>query len=126
MTLAELENRLPPGHIIPAVSIDEHDPPKSVMHEVLGKPDEEVEIHARRRRQRPAKIKMVVRIPQPHQGREQHPFAKSSANPAKDFVEQEAVGEDGEMVAVLLKRRDRDHDRDVLRECAQLGPGEVG
>jgi hypothetical protein len=107
------------------VAVDEHDPTKAVRDQVLGQVVEQVEVDARTGGERPLEVHMVVRVPQPHERRDQHPVGHRRADPPHDLADQQAVGEDRHVVPVLLERRHRYHHRDVSGQVADLGPGHL-
>src|SRR5688500_9576440 len=67
MALAKFEHRLPARNIIASVAVDKHEPSKTVSHEILRQSVQQIQIRARRRRQRAGEIQMMIRISQPHQ-----------------------------------------------------------
>ena len=122
MPLPELEDGLLARRDVAAVAVDEHDPAEAVREQALGQVVEQVEIDARAGGERPREVHVMVRVPQPHEGRDQHALRHRHADAAHDLAEQQAVGEDGHVVPVLLERRHRHQHRDVSRQVADLRP----
>ena len=69
---------------------------------------------------------MMVGIAEPRQRGEQHPFPDRRLRPPDHLGEQEAVGEHGQVVPMLLEGRDRDHHGRVLGKGRDGGPGKFG
>ena len=110
MPLTQFENRLASGHVVAAVAVDEHDPAKTVVKEVLRESVEQIEIHARRGGKRAGKFEVVIRVAQPHQRREKTP-ADPLRHAADDLAEQQAVREHRQVMSVLFERGHRNHHR---------------
>src|SRR5262245_59474470 len=66
-----------------------------------------------------------MRVPQPHERRDQHPVWHRRAHAPHDLADQQAVGEDRYVLTVLLERRHRHHDRNVARKVIDLRPGHL-
>jgi hypothetical protein len=96
-----------------------------VREHVLGQVVEQVEIDARAGGERPREVHVVVRVPQPHERRDQHAVRHRHADAPHDLADQQAVGEDRHVVPVLLERRHRHQHRDVSRQVADLRPGHL-
>src|SRR5688500_6645306 len=60
--LAQLEDGLASGDIIPAVAVDEEDPAKTVLQKIVGEPLEQIEIDSRRGGKRAVELEMMMRI----------------------------------------------------------------
>ncbi|MCI0747018.1 MAG: hypothetical protein L0Y58_16565 [Verrucomicrobia subdivision 3 bacterium] len=65
-------------------------------------------------------IQMVVRIAQPHQRGEEHTVRDLFLGAAQHFPQQQAVGEQRQVLAVLLQSGDWEHDRHILGKCGQI------
>ncbi len=87
MLLAHLEQSLFAGNIIASVTVDEYQPAKPVLNEILQKAAQQIEIGSRRRRQRAGKIKVMIGVPEPQQRREylrrRHLRAHEGPDPAR-------------------------------------------
>lgn len=103
--------------------VQKHDAAEAVRYEVLGEIDQHVKVDARGGGHRAGEVEMVVRIAQPHQRGEQHALMERLSDAAHDLAEQQAVGEQRHVPAVLLQGRDRHNDRRVMRQCRHLRPG---
>src|SRR5436190_17301253 len=62
VSLTDFEDRLLAGNIIPAMTVDEHEPPEAVLNKILEQTVQQIEIRPRRRRQRSRKIKVMIRV----------------------------------------------------------------
>ena len=56
----------------------------------------------------------MIGIAQPHQGREEDAAGERLPGTPDNFAQQQAVGEDGQVVSMLFQRRDGKHHRGVL------------
>ena len=65
IALAGLEDSLLRRHDVASVAVQEHDAAETVRDQVVDQVSEHVEISARRRRERPGEIEMMVRVAQP-------------------------------------------------------------
>ncbi len=126
VALACLEHRLPARDVVPAVSIEEHDPSKSVHQSVLDHPPQKIQVGAGRGGNRSRKIQVMIRIPQPLQGCDDDPVLHGELHPAHDFTEQQAVGVHRQVMAVLFHGGHRKHPRRVLRQRRHLTPIHLG
>ena len=93
--------------------------------QVVDQVAQQVEIGPWRGRQRAREIEMVMRVSQPQERGPDDPVTKLSGGSRHDLAEQHTVGEDWQMLAVLLHGRDRHDDWNVLRDCPHLGPAQV-
>ena len=126
MPLAQFKDRLPPRHIVAAVTIEEEDAPKAMLEEILRQPIEQVEVDARCRRERAGKVKVMVRVPQPQQRRKQRALLKPGRHPPHHLAEQQAIGKKRHVMSVLFEcRHGKDHRR-VLRQGGDGRPGKIG
>lgn len=125
VALPEFEHGLASGHVVSAVAVQEDDPLEAVVDEVPGEAGEEVEVGPRRRRQRSLEVEVMVRVAKPGERGEQDLVGEGFADPSDDLAEQEAVGEEGQVVAVLFEGGDGDHDRRVSWERGNRRPREV-
>ena len=88
---------------------------------------EQIEVHACRGGERAGEVQVVVRIAEPLQRREQAlPRDRSQLHAADDFAEEQRIGEDRHVLAVLFERRDGEDDRRGLGQRGHGGPGEFG
>lgn len=71
--LSRFKNRLPTGNVVATVTVEEHDPSKSVSDHVVDQSTKHVKIVPRSSRQRAWKIDVMVRITKPHQRAQKWP-----------------------------------------------------
>ena len=109
-----------------AVAVDQHQAAKSVSDEVAQKIAEQIEIGPRRSRERAGEVEMMLRVSQPHQRGEQRPIAEGRRRPPHDFSQEEAIGEERHVMAVLFEGRDGKNDRHVLGKRGHVGPMQIG
>ena len=127
MPLADLEDRLLRGDDVAPVAVEQDEAAEAVHEEALEQVAEQVEIEPRRRRERAGQVEVMVRVAQPLQRRREDPSPAIGASlRAQDLAQQEAVGEDRQVPAVLLQRRDRQHHRDVASKGGHRRPAHVG
>src|SRR4051812_14877779 len=86
-----LKNRLPSGHIIPAVAVDNHNPAKALVNEILQQVPENIEISPRRGRQGSGKIQVMIRISQPENRSKQSAIFDKFRRSLHDLAQQHAV-----------------------------------
>jgi len=113
--LPAFEHGLLAGHVVAAMAIDEHDALEAVHQKVFDHVADQVDIGARRGRHRAREIEMVGRVAQPHHRGKQDPLGQLALCAARDLAHQHAVGEHRQVFAMLLKRRERQHDGCVFR-----------
>ena len=122
MALADLEDRLLGRDVVAAVAIDEDDPSESVNEETLDEVVEKIEVDPWRGRDGAGKVEVMVRITEPLERREEDAIGHPRRHAGDDLPEEEAVGDHGEMMPVLLDRRHRDHDGRILGKGRHLRP----
>ena len=122
MLLAEFEDGLSSRHVVAAMAVEEDQTPETVLQEVLGQTLEQIEIGSGCGGERAREIEVMVRIAEPHQRREQYAVARRELGAPHDLAEQQAIGEERQMVAVLFQGRDGDDHRGVLGKCRDRGP----
>ena len=125
MSLTNLEHRLLARCRVAAVSIQEDDPTEPVSDQVVGQIIQQVEIDSRAGRQRAGKVHVMVRVPQPHQRREQHTVLHRAAHTTHDLTQQQTISEEWHVSAMLLQRRNRDHDGNVARQVFDIRPSQI-
>jgi hypothetical protein len=109
---------------IAAVAVDEDDAPEAVGDHVLGQVDQQIHVHARRRRHGAGEIEMMVRVAEPHERREQDAILDwRFLDAAQHFAKEHTVGEDGHVPAVLFERGNRNHDRRIFGQAGDHRPG---
>ena len=106
MLLAHFEERLPARDIIAAVTVNEDDAPKTVSDEIVRKPAYEVDVASRPRGQGARKIHVMIRVPEPHQRREEHFVFQRLGRASDNFAKQKTIGEYREVMSMLLQRCD--------------------
>ena len=125
--LPGLEHGLLPRHDVAAVAVDERDPREAVSDEVVRQVLDEVEIDARRSRERAGEVAVVMRVAEPLQRREQALRGGCRLlHPADHLAEQERIGEHRHVPAVLLKCGDREDDGRGSRQGGDGRPRQVG
>lgn len=123
--LAEFESGLSSGNVIAAMAIEKDNAAETVVEEILREIGEEVEVGARRGRERAGKIEVVMGIAQPEQGGKESAFFEGFPGPADNFTQQHAISEEGQMAAMLLEGRDGYHHGDILPQSANFRCGEM-
>ena len=107
MALTQFEDGLTTGDVVSAVSVDEDQSLETVLNEVFGKTVEQIEIGARRGGQGAGEIEVVVRVAQPGQWCKQNLVTKRFLDPSENLTQQQAVGEERQVVPVLFQVRFR-------------------
>ena len=125
MSLAHFENRLTPGNIVSAVSINEDQAFESVLDEVLQQPSQQIQINSWWGGKGPGEIEMMMGIAQPLQRRADNSVAESFGNPAHNFAQQHTVSEQGQVMAMLFESGDREDNGSILAQRLQRGPSQV-
>ena len=108
--------------MLPPWPFKQHDAAETVGDEVVDQVSQNVEIRPRRRREGPGEVDMMVRVSQPQERRPDHAVPQRLGGAADDFAQQHAVGEHGQMPAVLLDGRDRHDHGQVWRDRGHLRP----
>jgi len=106
MPLPDFEDGLFAGDIVSTVPIDEDEPFESVQNEVLRETTKQIDVRAGRAGERSWKIKMMVRVSQPHQWGIEHAVREPMRRALHDFSEQNAIREERQVMPMLLERGD--------------------
>ena len=64
----------------------------------------------------------MIRVAEPGERREQNAVTDALRRPADDFAQQQAVGEEGQVMPVLFERGDGKNDRGVFVERLDCRP----
>jgi hypothetical protein len=122
VALPNFKHNLSARNVIAAVSINEDQASKTVLEEILKQSAQEVEIRPRWSGQRSGEIEVMIRIPEPGERREQDPIGDALCSPVNDFAQEQAVGEERQVMSVLLERGDGKHDRYIFVEGLDRRP----
>ena len=124
MPLPQLEHRLAAGNIVATVAVDEDQSAKTMLNEVIGQSDQQVEIHPWSCGKRAGKIEVMIGISEPRQRSKQYAVGEWFTGTTNDLSEQKAVREKRKVMSMLLERRDGKHHGSVFGKCSDGGPGE--
>ena len=114
--------------LVGAVPVDHEDAVEAVMAERAAEVEQVLDEDVPAQRDGAREVQVVRRVAV-HRGREQQRGAAvgvdALARAARDLLDQAHVGVDRQVMAVILERRRRDHDDDVVAggELGQLRPG---
>ena len=85
---------------------------------------EQLDVEARACGEGAWKIDVMVGVAEPLERCEEGFAGELGSGAVKDFLQQQAVGEDGQVMAVLFNSGDWDDDRQISGESVDLFPGE--